>query len=104
MTKVFSSVRRSGKTTAAIKEAAKHHLYILVPNRVQAKEIFGMALKMDLKIPYPITINEFMQGRVAESVKRQGIIVEEAQWTLHLILGSKIHMITVTDYGDDESE
>ncbi|API89410.1 hypothetical protein BKP56_09150 [Marinilactibacillus sp. 15R] len=96
MTIIFKGGRRSGKTTAAIKEAAKRHLYILVHNRVQAEKVFRMAREMELKIPYPITINELQQFGVAESIKRNGLIVEEGQWILEGLLRSKIHMITFT--------
>lgn len=95
MTKLFTGGRTSGKTTAAIKEASKHNLYILVPNKIQAMHVAKQAEKMNLKIPFPVTLEEVTQPN-AGSISRDGIIVEEAQWILEDILKTRIHMMTAT--------
>lgn len=98
MTKIFTGGRASGKTTAAIKEASKHNLYILVTTRQQAAYVAMRAREMDLKIPYPISIDELEKTNLSKSsIIRDGIIVEEAQSILEKLIGTRIRMMTATE-------
>lgn len=90
--KIVSLPRRSGKTTEAIMESAKTGKYILVMNREQAKMIADMARKLDIKIPFPVTVQELRDGSSIQEV-----IVDEAGTMLEHLIRKKITMMTVTD-------
>ena len=96
MTKIIVDEKGTGKTTKAIKEAAKTGKYIIVPNRRMAMYTFYMAKEINLNIPFPITIDEWIRGEVSRTVKKQGVIVDEGLILLETLLGSKVDMITIT--------
>ncbi|WP_212745613.1 hypothetical protein, partial [Marinilactibacillus psychrotolerans] len=85
-----------------IKEANKNNMYILVSNMRQAEEMFQQSRKMNTPILYPITVNEWENGKVAWRVKRQGILVDEAKIILEELLETSVHMMSVSKE-DDES-
>lgn len=99
-TKIIVEGRRSGKTTKAIKQSGRTWKYILVPNRAMAKLIFNQAMEMGVDIPYPITIDEWARGGVDSRVKREGVIVDEGLMMLEQMLGTHIHMITMSERED----
>lgn len=94
--KAYTGGRRSGKTTAAIKESQATGKYILAMNVFQAREIHRIAMNMKLSIPYPVTLKELMSGRVPNRIKIEGLIVDESQQVLQKLLDAKIHMVTVS--------
>lgn len=94
--KIIVDKRRSGKTTKAIEESASTGKYILVANRDMALSISKLAHELGVHIPFPITIKEWEAG-VARSVKERGIIVDEGLVLLEKILGTQIHMITISE-------
>lgn len=102
MTKIIYQGRRTGKTTQIIKEASKNNMYILVSNMRQAEEMFKQARKMNTPILYPITVNEWKNGKVAWRVKRQGILVDEGKVVLEELLETSVHMMSISKE-DDES-
>lgn len=56
--KILRMDRRKGKTTELIKIASEKDLYIICADKHRADIINSVAMKMNLHIPYPITINE----------------------------------------------
>lgn len=65
MNKQFSYIggRWSGKTTSLIKRSAKENLYIVCPTRHDALQIAEYAKSMNLKIPFPLTWDEYLSCR-----------------------------------------
>lgn len=55
--KIISKERRSGKTTELIKISNKEWIYIVCADRNRVENIMALARKMNLDIPYPITVN-----------------------------------------------
>lgn len=95
-TKIIVGKRCSGKTTDAIKESAATGRYILVPNRGMALNLANYAQELGLHIPFPITVREWQKG-VAPNVKRRGVIIDEGLIMLEQLLGTHIHMITISE-------
>lgn len=60
---VINAPAQSGKTTELIKLAAKDWLYIVCINHARARYTFEMARSMGLKIPFPITFDDFRGGQ-----------------------------------------
>lgn len=56
--KILSLERGQGKTTELIKLSNKNWTYIICLDRKRAEYINNMAMKMNLDIPFPITLNE----------------------------------------------
>lgn len=102
--KVIVQGRRSGKSTAAIFESAKTGKYILVDSKIQADCIFKLANELGVSIPFPITVYELLNGGVANRVKREGLIVDEAMWILQKVLDTRIHMATINKVDGDEKD
>ena len=103
-TKIIVQGRRTGKTTKVIEESAKTSKYILVPNQRMADIIFKQALDMGINIPFPVTIDEVLNKHVSSHVKRQGVIIDEGLILLETILGTHIHMITMSERDEEEAE
>lgn len=54
---------REGKTTEAIKLAASSNAYLVVMNRNEAGRVFHEARDAGIDIHFPVTFDEFMEGR-----------------------------------------
>ena len=102
-TKIIVGKRCSGKTTDAIKESAETGRYILVPNRGMALNVAGYAKELGVHIPFPITVREWSKG-VAPNVKRRGVIIDEGLIMLEQLLGTHIHMITISERPEVDEE
>lgn len=59
--------------------------------------IMQLAQQMNLSIPYPITVEEMALGRIeGTSIKRDGVLVDNAELVLQQLLGTKINTLTVS--------
>lgn len=94
--KSFIGERGSGKTTALVKESHKTGKYILVANRAQLDIVYETAKRLELSMPFPITLYELTNGKVSNRLRRQGILIDEAPALLERVLDAKIHMYTAT--------
>lgn len=95
--KVIARGRRTGKTIEIIKESALTGNYILVRNHTEAQRILRLAQKMKLSIPLPVTVSEVSLGRIqGTSIKRDGILVDNAEFVLQQLLGIKINTLTIS--------
>ena len=103
-TKIIIDKRRTGKTTKAIEESGKTFKYILVPSPRMAEYIFRQALEMGIDIPYPVTIDAVLNKHVSHHAKREGFIIDEGLMLLETILGAHVHMITISEIDEVESE
>lgn len=102
-TKIIVEGRRSGKTTRAIEESARTGIHILAPHRDMARFIFQQAKDAGIDIPFPITLDEWMQGRVRGYVRMPGLIIDEGLILLEKILRTHIHMITISEREETDS-
>ncbi len=59
---VILGARRQGKTTRIIRVAAENFSYIICSNRREVLRIANQAREMGLEIPFPITMDEYMDG------------------------------------------
>lgn len=91
--------RQYGKTTHLIRRSADEGVYILTSNYPRASEIFDMAKNMNLDIPYPVTLDEYLNyGFKGSSITRDGILIDDADQILEMIFaGVPIKCITVSD-------
>lgn len=86
MPTIYTSGRQRGKTTTLIMESAKHGYTIVCPTVLQARYVIGIAKKLGVKIPEPITC-----GRMLEEIqysrhdpeKRKKYVIDELQTILH---------------------
>ena len=91
--------RQYGKTTHLIRRSADEWVYILTFDHTRASEIFNMAKNMNLDIPYPVTLHEYLKhGFKGSSITRNGILIDDADEILQMIFaGVPIKCITVSD-------
>lgn len=94
--------RGYGKTTKLIRRCAEEGIYILTSNRRRADCIFSMARKMELNIPYPVTIDEYLRSKFkGSSIRRDGLLIDDADDVLKTIFyGIPIKEITITDHDE----
>ena len=86
--------RGSGKTTALIKLSSKYQLYILVLNRVRQKQLSQQAHDLGYKIPYPITLDDYLRDKLRGSYIRE-ILIDDVDDILKYIF-STVEIITVS--------
>ncbi|GAB3065351.1 hypothetical protein ACFOU0_12260 [Salinicoccus sesuvii] len=99
--KIFQGSRSSGKTAKAIRESSKTGCYILVRSSQEATEIFQMANRLNLRIPYPVTVDELSRESFkGTSLERDGVIVDNALSVLEEMLAVKVNLATI-DYGEE---
>lgn len=96
-TKIIVDGRVTGKTTRAIEESARTGIRILAPNAEMARHIHKQALDSGIDIPPPTYMDEWTKGRVKRSCAAPGIIIDEGLMLLEKILGTSIHMITISE-------
>ena len=91
--------RQYGKTTHLIRRSSDEWVYILTSNYPRASEIFNMAKNMNLDIPYPVTVDEYLKsGFKGSSITRDGILIDDADQILQMIFaGLPIKCITISD-------
>lgn len=95
--KVIARGRGQGKTTELVLESARTGRYILVYNRGLIKNLLDRAEQLGVSIPYPVTVEEIRQGKFyGSSLRRDGIIVDDAEIVLERLLRIPLTMISVS--------
>lgn len=99
---IIAQPRATGKTTALIRLSAEKGYYIVTANLLRANDIREKAFILGLKIPLPITWQEFLDGRFyARGVN--GFLVDDAEQLIQYIArGVPVEAITITH--DDISQ
>lgn len=94
--------RCSGKTTKLIKRSAAERSYILVATKCQAGKIAKQAREMGFDIPYPVTVEDYLNYKFRGSnITRKGILIDNVDLVLQYIFaGIPIREITLTDRGN----
>ena len=78
--KIYSAERGVGKTTTLIKESAKTGAIIVVGVYPMANYIMGLAKRLNLDIPEPITVTKYLKLLVCGGLNReQKYLVDELQ-------------------------
>jgi len=97
--KMILGCRASGKTTEAIKESTEKWFYIVCPTMKYAQNISYMAKKMQLDIPHPITIDEFINRKYyGKGIK--GFIFDDLDTSLQIITSVHIETIILNQSGE----
>lgn len=91
--KIITGVRGSGKTTRLIQESAMTGKYILVATQEQVVSVAKTAQELDIKIPYPITIEDLKNP--SRYIKTEGVLVDESMSLLQYLVPVKIHIAVV---------
>lgn len=100
--KIIARGRSTGKTMEIIKESALSGNYILVRNHHEAQRLFKLAQEMKLSIPLPVTVSEISLGRIqGTSIKRDGILVDNAELVLQQLIGAEINTLTISTTEED---
>lgn len=90
---IYIAGRQFGKTTMLIKESARTGATIAVANYQMVNYVIGMAKRMGLKIPQPVTYAEIFRNYRENKTKRY--LVDELQMML-----SQLNVDVATlDYG-----
>lgn len=88
--------RQMGKTTEIIKIAAKNFSYIVCCGVQEADRVFKLAKNMELDIPYPLTIEEFTNGRFY-TAGTKGLCIDNAEFVFQkMAMGVPINAISFT--------
>ena len=86
----------SGKTTQLIHISHEKNMYIMTTDKNRADIIFKKAREMGIYIPYPVTLADYMQGRLQGAHIRE-ILIDDADDILKRIFyGLYIDTITMT--------
>jgi hypothetical protein len=86
--------RQQGKTTELIKRSAETGTYILVADRKRVQQVYRQAESMHLNIPYPVTVEEYMQSGFRGSFINS-ILIDDADDVLSRVF-SNVRIDTIT--------
>lgn len=85
-TPIYSKTRNSGKTTMLIEMSAKTGAIIVAPTYVMANYILGLANKLNLKIPEPISVREYVRRLSLDGMpSEQKYLIDELQLALMIM-------------------
>jgi len=99
--RILYSKRGTGKTREAISIASKTSSHIVCEGKKRASEVFSMAKEMGMDIPFPLTYDEFVEGRFyGMSVK--SFVIEDVDLLIQRFArGIPVKLITITREGED---
>jgi hypothetical protein len=94
--------RGSGKTTKLIDISEKTGTYILVANMNRQRQVANMAREQSKKIPFPVTLEDFLRTRFRGSFINH-ILIDDAEDVLaHLFGHIQIDALTISAPEQDE--
>lgn len=94
--KLIFGDRQSGKTTELIKESARTGAYIVVSCKSEARDVFRLAKKLGLNMPYPLTVSEMIYESPSSYVFQKGILIDNLERILcYLFDYITIHAATI---------
>lgn len=81
--KIYSAERGAGKTTALVEESAKTGAIIVVASYPMVNYTMGLAMRLNLDIPEPITVTNYLKVLVHGGLNReQKYLVDDLQMML----------------------
>ena len=84
--KIIVGGRRTGKTTALLKEAAEHNAVIVTTDKHRAEILFNQARDLGLSIRMPVSLQDLKRSRLAGSFVNS-LYIDEAEYVLAHLLG-----------------
>jgi len=93
--KIIIRPRRMGKTTELIKQSGKEWKYIVCHSHQEAIRIQEQARRINIKIPLPITYQEFL-AKEYYGKRIKGFLIDNIDFLLQYISIVKIDTITLT--------
>ena len=101
--KIILGGRQSGKTTQLVKISARGNAPILCLDVQRLHNIWFIARKLELEIPEPITLRDFLNGRI-RGRESQTILVDDAEMILLSLLAMTNPRLNVVVAAIDVSE
>lgn len=94
---VYIAPRQAGKTDALIREAAKRHLVIVTPTKVDARRIRRRTVELGLmaEVLDPITWKEFVGGG-ARGVAIEGYLIDDLDRCIQSFATATVHGFSLT--------
>ena len=92
--------RGRGKTTYLVYRSYVTHTPILCMNQTHVKTIKDMASRLELSIPEPIAVWDYMRNYVNTNKKPNRVLVDEALFVLGQVLETNVDTVTFTEYDD----
>ena len=92
--------RGCGKTTYLVYRSYVTHTPILCMNQTHVKTIKDMASRLELSIPEPIAVSDYMRNYVNTNKKPNRVLVDEALFVLGQVLETNVDTVTFTEYDD----
>lgn len=96
--KLIISGRGAGKTTELVRRSAETGYYIVTVNRQAALSVTYIARDLGLKIPFPLTAQEFIQGKYDSGVR--GVLIDDADDLLRSF--SRVPVFAATMSADNQ--
>ena len=94
-TQLIGGTRRCGKTSKLVKISANENKHIICSNLQRIRVIEDTAKRLNLKIPKPITINEWLEHKF-EGYRIEGILLDDIEDILEGLLRRKIDYMTTS--------
>jgi hypothetical protein len=89
-----------GKTTEIIKIAAENYSYIVCLSHRECARVAKYAEELGLKIPFPMTMDEFMNGRFYRPGIKGGFVIDNAEAIIQrLAKGVTVRAMSVNEEG-----
>ena len=92
--------RGRGKTTYLVYRSYVTHTPILCMNQTHVKTIEDMASRLELSIPEPIAVSDYMRNYIGTKKKPNRVLVDEALFVLGQVLETNVDTVTFTEYDD----
>lgn len=95
--KVIASGRQTGKTTKLVEESAETGAVIVTIDSWTRKYVESLAKSLSLKIPMPITYNEFLSGSAFHSGRTiPAVLIDDFEQLLARFTSTPINTITTS--------
>lgn len=95
--KIINKARGAGKTTELVKIASRDNLYILVSDKIRVRNVVGVANKLDIKIPFPITVDELLNSHYMAGTRIEELLIDELDDVLFALTRKNIKYATITE-------
>lgn len=82
--KILLSERQKGKTSKLIRTSAETDAIIIEPTTNMCEEVKRMAVKMELEIPAPITIHDFITSQWFGTAGKH-FLIDDLQMVLSIL-------------------
>jgi len=91
--RIIRADRGQGKTTKLVKMSNKEWKYIVCKDTQRVDVIIGVANKLGLDIPYPVTIRELP---ISQHSYIQSVLIDDIEDVLQYIIGRSIDYATTS--------